>query len=101
MGTCLLLLLFCWAWLKTDHTLTKTKIQGYSEYRTVRPNRRGGGVNIYIKEGYTVLNNNEYSNRECGIVHMKVKELNTHIASICTIPHSLFEYSLLFRTVPM
>merc|ERR1711867_148726 len=73
-------------WLKTDHTLTETKIQGYSEYRTVRPKRRGGGVSIYIKEGYTVLNNNEHSNGECGVVHMKVKELNTHIASIYRPP---------------
>ena len=73
-------------WLKTDHTLTETKIQGYSEYRTVRPKRRGGGVSIYIKEGYTVLNNNEHSNGECGVVHMKVKELNTHIASIYQRP---------------
>ena len=56
-------------WLKANHTLTETKLQGYSEYRTIRPNRRGGGVSIYIKEGYTVLNNNEHSNEECGVIH--------------------------------
>ena len=34
-------------WLKTNHTLAETKLQGYSEYRTIRPNRRGGSKHLY------------------------------------------------------
>ena len=45
--------------------------------RSVRPDRRGrGGVSVYVREGLTILDSNEHLNEECGVVHVRIKEIN-------------------------
>ena len=33
-------------------------------------------MSIYVKEGLTILVSNGYSNEECGVAHVRVKEIN-------------------------
>ena len=70
--------------LEQTGIVSETKINGYSEVRSVRPGRRGrGGVSIYVREGFTVLDSNEYSNEECGVAHVRIKQINsTNIFSL-------------------
>ena len=42
--------------------------------RSVRPERRGrGGLSVYVREGFTVLDSNEYSNEESGVAHIRIR----------------------------
>ena len=71
-------------WNKQEYTVSETKINGYNEVRSVRPGRRGrGGVSVYVREGFTVLDSNEYSNEECGVVLVRIKDINS--ANIFTL----------------
>ena len=64
-------------WNKQEYTTSETRINGYSEVRSVRPGKRGrGGVSVYAREGLTILDSNEHSNEECGVVHVRIKEIN-------------------------
>ena len=33
-------------------------------------------MSIYVREGLTLLDSNEYSNEECGVALVRVKEIN-------------------------
>ena len=39
-------------WVCSEYSMVETQIKGYTEVRSFQPSRQGGGVSLYIKEGY-------------------------------------------------
>ena len=75
-------------WNKDDFKTAETHIQGYVEHRANRRNRMGGGTSIYVRDEYTVVKSEQFSNGtvECQLV--KIEELHLSLVNIYRPPGS-------------
>ena len=62
-------------WLSKSHKLVESKLEGYCQYKAVRPSRTREGSRVYVSHQFKVLRHEEYSNDHCSVVMTILKEL--------------------------
>ena len=75
-------------WNMDEFKSVETHIPGFVEHRSNRKNRMGGGTAIYVRDEYTVVKSEKFSNGivECQLV--KIEELHLSLVNIYRPPGS-------------
>ena len=66
---------------------SEINIKGWTNVRSDRRNRSGGGVIIYVKEKYTISCEDCYSNLVCESICLYINELNIGIITVYRPPN--------------
>ena len=52
-------------WLKKRYKMPESQLEGFREFRAVRPTRKRGGCSLNVSHNITVLKHKTFSNEHC------------------------------------